>query len=128
MKAQPMIAVADVPAASAWYQRALGLASGHGGDEYEQLVSGGEVVLQLHAWDGDEHPELGRRDDAARGHGVVLWFHEAAIGEAFARAVAAGAEVLQPLHVNPLAQHREFSLRDPDGYHIVVAGAYGDVG
>ena len=128
MKARPMIAVADVPAASAWYQRALGLASGHGGDEYEQLVSGGEVVLQLHAWDEREHPEFGRRDDAPRGNGVVLWFHDAAIEQAHARALAAGAELLQPLHVNPLARHREFALRDLDGYRVVVAGTYGDVG
>jgi catechol 2,3-dioxygenase-like lactoylglutathione lyase family enzyme len=128
MKAQPMIAVGDVPAASAWYQRALGLAGAHGGDEYEQLVSDGEVVLQLHAWDEQEHPELGRRADAPRGSGVVLWFHDEAIEQAYARALAAGAELLQPLHVNPLARHREFALRDPDGYRVVVAGAFGDVG
>lgn len=123
-----MIAVDDVPAASAWYQRTLGLDSGHGGDEYEQLVSGDEVVLQLHAWDAHEHPELGRRSDAARGNGVVLCFHDGEIAAAWARAVAAGAEVLQALHVNPLASHREFSLRDPHGYRVVVAGAHGDLG
>jgi catechol 2,3-dioxygenase-like lactoylglutathione lyase family enzyme len=128
MKAQPMIAVDDVPAASAWYQRTLGLSSGHGGDEYEQLVSDGAVVLQLHAWHEIGHPELGRRADAPRGHGVVLWFHDAAIDAAYARARAAGAQLLQPLHVNPLARHREFALRDLDGYRIVVAGACGDVG
>ena len=35
---QPLIAVRDVPATSAWYQRALGLSSAHGGPDYEQLV------------------------------------------------------------------------------------------
>ena len=128
MKAQPMIAVDDVPAASAWYQRVLGLASAHGGDDYEQLVSDGEVVLQLHAWDAQEHPELGRRTDTAPGQGVVLWFHDAAIEQAYARALAAGAPLLQPLHVNPLARHREFALLDPDGYRVVVAGTHGDLG
>jgi hypothetical protein len=37
VKPQPMIAVEDVEATSAWYQRVLGLKSGHGGLEYEQL-------------------------------------------------------------------------------------------
>jgi hypothetical protein len=30
--------------------------------------------------------------------------------------------------VNPLAHHREFWLRDPEGYIVVVAGSYGDTG
>lgn len=128
MKPQPMIAVRDVQAASAWYQRTLGLASGHGGDEYEQLVAGNELVLQLHGWDAHEHPHLGDPAREPHGNGVLLWFHEAEVASAYARAVAAGAEVLQPLHVNPLAHHREFWLRDLDGYKVVVSGNYGDLG
>lgn len=128
MKPQPMIAVADVAATSAWYQKSLGLASGHGGDEYEQLLAGDEVVLQLHAWHADEHPHLGDPAFAPRGNGVVLWFHEPDVAAAFERALAAGAEILQALHVNPLAHHREFWLRDPEGYKVVVAGSYGDIG
>jgi hypothetical protein len=38
------------------------------------------------------------------------------------------ATVLKPLKVNPNANHREFWLRDPDGYIVVVAGRYGDTG
>jgi catechol 2,3-dioxygenase-like lactoylglutathione lyase family enzyme len=128
MKPQPMIAVANVEASSAWYQRVLGLASGHGGPDYEQLMSGREIVLQLHHWDAHEHPHLGDPASTPYGNGVVLWFHAAAIDEAFARAVGAGAAVLEELKVNPLAQHREFWLRDPDGYVVVVAGTYGRVG
>jgi hypothetical protein len=106
----------------------LGLASGHGGPDYEQLMSGREIVLQLHHWDTHEHPHLGDPASTPYGNGVVLWFHAAAIDEVFARAVGAGAAVLEELKVNPLAQHREFWLRDPDGYVVVVAGTYGDVG
>ncbi len=127
MKPQPMIAVADVTATSAWYQKALGLASGHGGDEYEQLVAAGEVVLQLHAWDTHEHPHLGDPAQRPYGNGTLLWFHEPAIAAAWLRAQVAGAEVLQPLQVNPLANHREFWLRDPNGYTVVVAGDWGDI-
>ncbi len=127
MKPQPMIAVADVQNSSAWYQRVLGLTSGHGGPEYEQLMSGGEMVLQLHHWDADEHPHLGDPAKGPNGNGTLLWFQDPGVAAAYQRAVNAGAQVLEPLHLNPLAQHREFWLRDPDGYVVVVAGLYGEV-
>lgn len=127
MKPQPRIAVHDVQAASAWYQRVLGLTSGHGGPEYEQLLSNHELVLQLHEWDAHDHPNLGNPTLTPHGNGVVLWFQERKIAAAFERAVAAGATVLQPLQVNLMAKHREFWLRDPNGYTVVVAGDYGDV-
>jgi hypothetical protein len=38
------------------------------------------------------------------------------------------AEVLEEPHVNPQAQHRECWLRDPDGYVVVFASGYGDLG
>src|SRR5690606_11241310 len=57
---QPMIAVTDVPASSRWYQQVLGARSGHGGDEYEQIVdAGGRILLQLHDWNTREHPAPG---------------------------------------------------------------------
>jgi hypothetical protein len=105
----------------------LGLTSGHGGREYEQLLSNQEMVLQLHAWDGHEYPNLGDPLSKPHGHGVVLWFHEPGVVAALERAVLAGAEVLEPIKVNPLANHREFWLRDPNGYTVVEAGNYGDI-
>ena len=123
-----MIAVADVVATSAWYQRVLGLSSAHGGAEYEMLCTGGDLVLQLHQWDAREHPHLG--DPAIRpyGNGVLLWFENDDIARAYERAIAAGATVLEALSVNPLAHHREFWLRDPNGYSVVVSSPYGDTG
>jgi catechol 2,3-dioxygenase-like lactoylglutathione lyase family enzyme len=128
MKPQPMIAVRDVQVTSAWYQRVLGFSSGHGGSEYEQLLSDKELVLQLHEWDAHEHPNLGNPSIEPHGNGVILWFHEPNVAAAFTRAVSEGAEILEPIKVNPLAQHREFWLRDPNGYKVVVAGSYGDIG
>jgi hypothetical protein len=84
-------------------------------------------VLQLHEWDAHEHPNLGDPRREPHGNGVVLWFHEPSVVAAFERAVRAGAEVLEPLIVNPLANHREFWLRDPNEYKVVVAGSHGDV-
>ena len=125
---QPLIAVQDVEATRAWYQRVLGLTSGHGGAEYEQLMFGDRLVLQLHHWDAEEHPHLGDPTLRSRGNGVLLWFQTEGIEAAYDRALAARGEVIEPLKVNPLANHREFWLRDPNGYIIVVASPYGDLG
>lgn len=123
-----MIAVRDVQAGSRWYQSVLGLASGHGGADYEQLLDAeGRQVLQLHHGEAPERPHLG--DPAlSAGHGALLWFHEPAIDAAWARAQTHQARVLEPLQPNPLAGHREFWLRDPDGYVVVIAGNRGDLG
>ncbi len=72
MLAQPLVAVANVEDSSAWYQRTLGLTSGHGGPEYEQLMFDGRMVLQLHQWDAHEHPFLGDPGFKPYGNGVVL--------------------------------------------------------
>lgn len=128
MKSQPMICVTDVEQSSAWFQRVLGFASAHGGPEYEQLTSNGTLVLQLHRWDVAEHPHLGDPNAKPAGNGAVLWFESDRIEDDFARATAAGAVLLEPLHVNPRANHLEFWLREPNGYVVVVASPYGDLG
>ena len=125
---QPLICVADVQEASAWFQRTLGLASAHGGPEYEQLVSNGVLVLQLHHWDAHEHPHLGSPDIKSCGNGVALWFMSEHVEQDYARAVRSGAEVLEAIKVNPLANHLEFWLREPNGYVVVVAGPHGQLG
>lgn len=127
MKPIPMIVVADVPATSVWFQQTLGFESGHGGNEYEQLMSDGVLVLQLHCWDAHEHPFLGDPEKLPYGNGTILWFETPEILTAWNRAREAGATVLEELHVNPLAHHREFWLRDPNGYVVVVSSPFGDM-
>jgi predicted enzyme related to lactoylglutathione lyase len=128
MLAQPMICVADVEASSAWFQRTLGLLSAHGGSEYDMLTFDGTVVLQLHAWDAHEHPYLGKPGVEPVGNGVALWFACTDAEDSYNRAVRANAQILEPLHVNPLARHLEFWLREPNGYVVVVSGPYGELG
>ncbi|MBI1776372.1 MAG: VOC family protein [Proteobacteria bacterium] len=128
MQPQPMIAVRDVRASSRWYQRLLGCMSGHGGEEYEQLVDGkGQLLLQLHDWDAHEHPHMGDPTIKPYGNGVLLWFETKEFNAAVARARAMSAEILEGPLVNPNAKHREIWVRDPDGYVVVLATAYGDV-
>lgn len=121
--ATPMITVADVEASSRWYCQVLGMVSGHGGDEYEMLLDGDRLVLQLHHWDPDEHPHLGDPSTPSRGNGVALWWTSDDLDAVVDAATGAGAVVLDGPLDNPLAHHRELWLRDPDGYVVVVSGA-----
>jgi catechol 2,3-dioxygenase-like lactoylglutathione lyase family enzyme len=70
LRSQPLVAVTDVEATSQWYQQVLGCRSGHGGPEYEQLMSGDELILQLHDWHEDNaHEPIGDPTDKPHGGG-----------------------------------------------------------
>lgn len=127
MRPQPMIVVNNVQASSRWYQRLLNLDSGHGGNEYEQLIrADGTLVLQLHHWDVHEHPFLGD-PRALKGNGALLWFEIDDFTDAVERTQSMSAEILEGPLVNPNARHREIWIRDPDGYTVVLATKYGDL-
>lgn len=130
---QPLLAVADVEASSRWYQRLLGLRSDHGGPEYERLLAGGTLVLQLHQKAGTHHHGAIVEADGPVERGVLVWFGEVAdFDGAVARAAELGAEVVRPVHRNPPEGqgngpgHREIWVRDPDGYTVVVASPDGE--
>lgn len=126
MRPQPLITVADVQVSARWYQAVLGLRAGHGGDEYEQLFNeSGELVLQLHHWDAHDHRLLGDEALPIRGNGSVLWFETNDFTTLMARVTATKASVADGPLANPLAQHHEVWLRDPDGYLVVAASEYG---
>jgi catechol 2,3-dioxygenase-like lactoylglutathione lyase family enzyme len=128
MQAQPLIAVSDVEASSRWYQVVLGARSGHGGKDYEQLMFGEHMILQLHRWEAHGHAHMGDPEVRPYGNGVLLWFHTEDFDEAVERAASVSATVLDGPRENTNASHREIWLRDPDGYVVVIAGPYGDTG
>jgi catechol 2,3-dioxygenase-like lactoylglutathione lyase family enzyme len=126
MRPQPLIAVHDVEASSRWYQCLLGCESGHGGDEYERLVSNGTLILQLHRFDMDHHHgRIGDPDKRPYGNGVLLWFETDDFDAAMTRANQMRADVYLPRHRNPNARHWECWLRDPDGYLVVLVSPDG---
>jgi extradiol dioxygenase family protein len=127
MHAQPLIAVRDVQVSSHWYQTLLGCKSGHGGSEYEQIIYEGRMIMQLHHWDAHEHPHMGNQNLKPYGNGVLLWFQTDEFDKAVERADVLHAEILEEPKVNFSANHREFWLRDPDGYVVVITGRYGDL-
>ncbi len=126
---QPLIAVRDVRASSRWYQQLLGFDSlpDHSHREvYDRMLRDGRLVLQLHAWDEDDHPNLVNADAAPPGHGVLLWFEVDDFDAVVEQARTLGAQIIQEPHINPAPKHREVWLRDPDGYVVVVASPDGE--
>ena len=129
VKAQPLIAVRSVRASSRWYSELLGadaLPEHSHRDVYDRIFRDGRLLLQLHAWDAEDHPNLVRANAAPPGHGVLLWFEVEDFDDIVERAVRLRAEVIRQTHVNPAPQHREIWLRDADGYVVVVAGPDGE--
>jgi len=132
VRSQPLLAVRDVQASSRWYARLLGaerLSAEAPSDHdhvYDRVMSGPLLVLQLHAWDEEDHPNLVHANAAPPGHGVLVWFEVHDFDAAVKRARALKARVVRKPHVNPAAQHRELWLRDRDGYVVVLAGPDGE--
>jgi catechol 2,3-dioxygenase-like lactoylglutathione lyase family enzyme len=131
MRPQPLITVSDVEATSQWYQRLLGCQSAHGGPNYERLVDGDRLILQLHHWDvEDHHGPIGNKRSKPYGNGVLLWFEIDDFDAAVTRSEELGAEVVLPRHQNPPdgnggPNHWEIWLRDPEGYTVVLASPDG---
>ena len=119
---QPLIVVRDVPASSRFYAQILAAQSAHGGEEYEQIVSDGELILQLHHIDVDDHHGPLASSEVALGNGTLLWFEVSDFDAAVERVRRVDAPVERDVHVNPNAKQREIWLRDPDGYRVVLAG------
>jgi catechol 2,3-dioxygenase-like lactoylglutathione lyase family enzyme len=117
-----MVVVRDVPASSRFYQQVLAGESGHGGDEYEQIVSDGEILLQIHHVDVEDHHGPLADPDQPFGNGVLLWFEVADFEDTLSRVRATGAPVVRDAHANPNARQQEIWVRDPDGYLVVLAG------
>ena len=126
MYPQPLIAVADVEKTSQWYQTILGLESGHGGREYEQLLFEQRMVLQLHQWQAHDHSHIG---DPKRliGNGVLLWFESNRFDEIVQKLQTHQIEILEGPKYNPNAHHREIWFKDLNGYTLVIASPYGDL-
>lgn len=118
-----IIGVANVARSCKWYQSLLGLpeqAPAH--DDFGQIVDAdGTVLLCLHEWGAHEHPPLTSPHDARPGNGLLLFFRVDNFDVALPRAHALGVRLEEEPHVNPNTGTMEFSLRDPDGYHVSIS-------
>lgn len=93
---------------------------------YDRLLVDGMLVLQLHAWDAEDHPNLVDPMGGRNGHGVLVWFELDDFDAAVERARALQARVVEDVHVNPAPDHREIWLQDPDGYVVVLCSRDGE--
>jgi catechol 2,3-dioxygenase-like lactoylglutathione lyase family enzyme len=118
-----IIGVADVASSFRWYQSLFGqpeTAPAH--EDFGQILdTDGTVLLCLHQWGAHDHPTLSSPDRATPGNGLLLFFRVDDFDEALSRARGlASALELEP-QVNAATGTREFSLRDPDGYCVMVS-------
>lgn len=118
-----IIGVVDVPRSFAWYQSLFGQPETHPEHDYfgQILDTDGTVLLCLHRWGAHEHPTLTSADRAEPGNGLLLFFRVDDFDKALHRArTLVGAFEEEP-NVNPNTGTREFALRDPDGYYVMVS-------
>jgi catechol 2,3-dioxygenase-like lactoylglutathione lyase family enzyme len=131
IRPQPLIAVRDVRASGRWYLQLLAadeLPEHPHRDFYDRLLRRGHLLLQLHAWDVENHPNLVAATAGRPGHGVLLWFEVDDFDATVERARSLRVEIIEEPHVNPAPRHREFWIRDPDGYVVVIASPDGEAG
>jgi len=123
-----IIGVTDVARAFGWYQSLLGLpltapAHVHFG---QVLDRDGTVLLCLHQWGAHEHPTLASPDRAGTGNGLLLFFRVDDFDQALERARHLVTALAEEPGVNPNTGTREFALRDPDGYYVMVSALSAD--
>jgi catechol 2,3-dioxygenase-like lactoylglutathione lyase family enzyme len=118
-----IIGVRDVPDSFKWYQSLFGQPeTGPAHDYWGQICdSDGTVLLCLHEWGSHDHPSLMSPDKALPGNGLLLFFRVDNFDPALQRARALVSRLDEEPHVNPATGTREFALRDPNGYYVMVS-------
>ncbi len=121
IKNEPIIAVHHVQKSSNWYQALLNCHSGHGGDTFEMLTdSKGDIFLCLHKWGEHEHPTLSNSEIQA-GNGLILYLKVDDLNKVWANAKVLNAKIEEPIQINPNSGKEQFSLRDLDGYYLIIS-------
>jgi catechol 2,3-dioxygenase-like lactoylglutathione lyase family enzyme len=118
-----IIGVRDVAGSFKWYQSLFGqpeTAPGH--DYWGQICdSDGTVLLCLHQWGSHQHPSLMSPGNAPPGNGLLLFFRVDDFELALQRARPLVSRLDEEPQVNPATGTREFALRDPDGYYVMIS-------
>lgn len=118
-----IIGVADVARSCDWYQSLLGQPKSPPAHSYfGQIVDAdGTVLVSLHEWGEHDHPTLTSPEIAQPGNGLILFFRVDDFDQALTRARALEAQFAEEPSVNPATGTREFALRDPDGYYVMIS-------
>lgn len=118
-----IIGVADVTRSFNWYQSLFGQPESAPAHDYfgQVLDMDGTVLLCLHRWGDHEHPTLTSPDRAEPGNGLLLFFRVDDFDEALSRAGTLVDQFAKEPQTNPATGTREFALRDPDGYYVMIS-------
>ena len=118
-----IIGVRNVAGSLNWYQSLLGqTAVPPSHDHFGQILDeDGTVLLCFHRWGAHEHPSLMNPDEATPGNGLLLFFRVDDYAAALARARELVDRFAEEPNVNPNTRTSEFSVRDPDGYHVTIS-------
>jgi catechol 2,3-dioxygenase-like lactoylglutathione lyase family enzyme len=118
-----IVGVRDVAGSFKWYQSLFGQTETAPGHDYWGQIrdSDGTVLLCLHQWGSHDHPSLLSPDKARPGNGLLLFFQVDDFDMALLRARALVPRLDEQPHVNAATGTREFALRDPDGYYVMVS-------
>jgi catechol 2,3-dioxygenase-like lactoylglutathione lyase family enzyme len=118
-----IIGVADVPRSFKWYLSLFGQPDGPPAHSYfgQILDDDGTVLLCLHQWEAHGHPTLISPGHSTPGNGLILFFRVDDFGEALLRARVLVNALEEEAHVNPATGTKEFALRDPDGYYVIIS-------
>jgi catechol 2,3-dioxygenase-like lactoylglutathione lyase family enzyme len=117
-----IIGVADVARSFKWHQSLFGQPETNPAHDYfgQILDTDGTVLLCLHQWGAHEHPPLTSPDHAKPGNGLLLFFRVDDFNETLLRVRTLVARLEEEPHLNPNTGTKEFALRDPDGYYVMV--------
>ncbi len=118
-----IIGVADVARSFAWYQSLFGQPPTHPAHDYfgQILDDDGTVLLCLHEWGSHDHPSLRSADRAEPGNGLLLFFRVDDFDATLQRARTLVARLEDEPQLNPNTGTLEFTLRDPDGYYVMIS-------
>jgi catechol 2,3-dioxygenase-like lactoylglutathione lyase family enzyme len=118
-----IIAVKDVAGSFEWYQSLFGQRLTRPAHDYwgQLCDSDGTVLLCLHQWGAHEHPSLMSPEQGRSGNGLLLFFRVDDFSLALNRARALVTRLEDEPHVNPNTGTMEFTVRDPDGYYVMIS-------
>jgi catechol 2,3-dioxygenase-like lactoylglutathione lyase family enzyme len=118
-----ILGVANVAASFKWYQTLLGQPATLPAHDYfgQILDTDGTVLLCLHGWGAHEHPTLTSPNHATPGNGLLLFFRVDDFDLALQRARTLVTRLEEEPSLNQNTETMEFSLRDPDGYYVMIS-------
>ncbi len=118
-----IIGVKDVALSFEWYVSLLGLRESAPAHAYwgQLCDQDGTVLLCLHEWGSHDHPSLASPQQGPPGNGLLLFFRVDDFDASLQRARGLVSRLDEEPHLNPATGTREFALRDPDGYHVMVS-------